>query len=47
MSSEIEEDEREATCVLKEDTTPEDGQPVQADFKCTISSLTEQYYSLR
>jgi len=47
MSGEREEDEREATCVLQEDATPENGQPVQADFKCTISSLTEQYYSLR
>jgi len=47
MSGEREEEEREAKCVLQEEASPEDGQSVQADFKCTISSLTEQYYSLR
>ena len=47
MSGERENEEKEATCVLQEDDSPEDGQSVQVDFKCTITSLTEKYYSLR
>ena len=45
MSGEREEEKREAKCVLQEDASPENGQSVQANFKCTISSLTKQYYS--
>jgi hypothetical protein len=47
MSGEREEKEREAKCVLQEDSSPEDVQNVQVGFKCTISSLTEKYYALR
>ena len=47
LTGEREEEETEAICVLEEDASPEDGQAVQADFKCTITSAKQKYYSFR
>ena len=47
MEGEREEEESELYCVIQEVASPEEGQTVQANFKCTIEGLEKDYYSLR
>jgi hypothetical protein len=47
MSGEREDDTREVTCTLSEEVKPNEGQSLQGTFECSLSGLTEEYYSLR
>jgi len=47
VTGETEEDTTEVKCSLKSDISTSEGQPIQGDFKCSLSGLKEEYYSLR
>ena len=47
INGEMEDFTREADCVLESTVETIEGYSVQADFKCTITGLEEEYYSLR
>jgi len=44
---ETEEDTTEVKCSLEPDISTSEGQSTQGDFKCILSGLKEEYYSLR
>ncbi|MBR4260795.1 MAG: hypothetical protein IKQ33_02430, partial [Clostridia bacterium] len=47
MEGEREEDVRELKCVIQKEVSSNEGETVQADFKCTIDGLEKDFYSLR
>jgi len=47
VTGETEEDTTEVKCSLESDISASEGQSTQGDFKCTLSGLEEEYYSLR
>ena len=47
VTRETEEDTTEVKCSLESDISTSLGQSTQGDFKCTLSGLKEEYYSLR
>ena len=47
ITGETEEDTTEVKCSLESDISTSEGQSTQGDFKCTLSGLEEEYYSLR
>jgi hypothetical protein len=47
ITGETEEDSTEIKCSLESDISTSEGQSSQGDFKCTLSGLKEDYYSLR
>ena len=42
-----EEDESKFSCIIQKEVSPNEGETVQADFKCIVDGLTNNYYSLR
>ena len=42
-----EENETEILCTLISEVFPSEGETLQADFECSVSNLTEEYYSFR
>ena len=47
VAGEREEIERELSCIIQEEVSPEEGEIQQANFRCILGNLTEHYYSLR
>ena len=47
INGEMEDFTREANCILESTVETIEGYSVQADFKCTLTGLEEEYYSLR
>lgn len=47
VTGETEEDTTEVKCSLESEISTSLGQSTQGDFKCTLSGLKEEYYSLR
>ena len=47
INGEREDEATEIPCSLLKDVSPAEGQTLQGDFRCSISGLNEEYYSLR